>query len=143
MEIFKGQWRFLDLAGTPCWSPGTLDLCGYAHVYSAAVANRTFPSQDRIDRRRELGERLVVARRRRDLSQAQVAENLGLSELTIKNWEAGRSEPGGLDLPKLVRLLDVDYDALLEGPLPSLRPAGATDTGRIGSKPVRGRAKRG
>lgn len=107
------------------------------------MANRTFPSQDRIDRRRELGERLVVARRRRDLSQAQVAENLGLSELTIKNWEAGRSEPGGLDLPKLVRLLDVDYDALLEGPLPSLRPAGATDTGRIGSKPVRGRAKRG
>ena len=47
---------------------------------------------------------LKAQRRKSGLSQADYAELVGVSKLTIYNWESGRTKPGGKHLATLVSL---------------------------------------
>ena len=52
----------------------------------------------------ELGERIRVARKSRNITQAQLAETLGVGSSTIGMWENGQREP---DLDTIEALADV------------------------------------
>ena len=63
---------------------------------------------------RELGNRLRLARIEAGLTQAQAADRLGISAQTIRNWEAGRHEPGPSALSDLSVLYEVGSAELSE-----------------------------
>ncbi|MFG2292684.1 helix-turn-helix domain-containing protein [Streptomyces sp. NPDC048603] len=62
------------------------------------------------------------ARRAADLTQAELAGRLGVSEAAAANWEAGRSRPGPEKFPAIARELAVDMDELF--PREGLRDLG-------------------
>lgn len=59
-----------------------------------------------------LGKRLMLMRARAGLSQAQVAEQLGVHRPTVTAWENGNAEPKALDLQKMADIYDVDINVL-------------------------------
>jgi len=67
---------------------------------------------DRQKKRVDLGKRLMLMRARVDLSQAQVAEALGVRRPTVTAWENGDAEPKALDLQHLADLFGVDINVL-------------------------------
>lgn len=64
------------------------------------------------------GERLRVSRDKAGLTQAQVAETLGVSWQTISNWETGQRVPGAEDLFRLSELYGESPVFLLRGVRP-------------------------
>jgi Zn-dependent peptidase ImmA (M78 family)/transcriptional regulator with XRE-family HTH domain len=64
----------------------------------------------------QLGERLIDARKRAKLTQAQVAERLGFARTTLVAIEKGERRPSNAELVKLSEVLSVDvHDLLREG----------------------------
>src|SRR4051794_19070235 len=61
----------------------------------------------------DLGSRLLDARRRAGLSQAELARRARVSQAAVSNWESGRRTPDLDDLFSLAAALDVDVAALL------------------------------
>ena len=61
----------------------------------------------------ELGQRLRRARTRTPMTQAEVAENLGVIPQTVRNWESGKHEPPPLTIKKLATLYGVSQKSLL------------------------------
>lgn len=55
---------------------------------------------------------LKAARVNAGFTRAQVAEQVGKSESTIKNWELGKHYPTQPDIEKLCELYGVSYDYL-------------------------------
>lgn len=66
-------------------------------------------------------ETLKVFRTQAGLTQAQLAEKVGLSLNTILNFEKGRREPRSSDLQKIAAALGCGVSELLN-PLPSPAP---------------------
>ena len=62
--------------------------------------------------KKRIGERIREARRRRGLSQEQLAEQLGLSFQAVSSWETGKFVPDSDHLPELAKALDLSLDAL-------------------------------
>jgi len=63
-------------------------------------------------------------REARGLTQKELAQQVGVSALSVYNWEGGRKVPGGLHLFKLANVLGVaagDIELLSEQ-LPPRRP---------------------
>ncbi len=64
--------------------------------------------------RKELESPLYMLRRLRRITQKELANELGVTETTVRNWEAGRSEPS-LTIPqtkKLCKVLGITLDEL-------------------------------
>lgn len=61
--------------------------------------------------------RIAEKRRSKDLSQAQLAEILGVSQQTISKYENGSREPDNATLLRLSQIFDVTIDYLLENPI--------------------------
>ncbi len=61
-------------------------------------------------------ERLKQLRVKRNLSQKQLADHLGISQQTVAKWEQGSTFPKPATLKKLTEYLDVTSDYLLEIP---------------------------
>ena len=61
-----------------------------------------------------LKDNLKTLRRMTGLNQRQLADELGVSVKTVSHWEAGSSEPSLSMLSRLRRVLNVEYDDLLE-----------------------------
>jgi transcriptional regulator with XRE-family HTH domain len=57
--------------------------------------------------------RLLAARRRSGLTQAQLAAAAGLSQSTIADYEVGRSEPSLNSMARLAKALQVDVEFLI------------------------------
>lgn len=57
--------------------------------------------------------RLRQARKRKKLTQRQVAEKLGVSAPTVTRWERGHVEPDTEAIKKLSEILDVSVDYLM------------------------------
>lgn len=55
---------------------------------------------------------LKEARRKAKLTQAQVANELNVTRLTVANWEDGRSYPDALELKKLLGLYGVKFESI-------------------------------
>lgn len=63
----------------------------------------------------EIGARIASLRREADLTQAELAEKLGISYQAVSSWERGASMPDISKLMDLARTLNVTVDALLGG----------------------------
>lgn len=63
----------------------------------------------------EVGARIASLRREADLTQAELAEKLGISYQAVSSWERGASMPDIGKLMDLARALNVTVDALLGG----------------------------
>ncbi len=70
---------------------------------------------DTTDPKHLIGERLKTARELAGLTQAQVAERLSVSEMTVYRWETGRFEPSFAKLQALARLFQRPMEGLLGG----------------------------
>jgi transcriptional regulator with XRE-family HTH domain len=62
------------------------------------------------------GEVIQLYRKRSRKTQAELAESLGVHEMTIRRWESGISEPRASDILKLCEVLGVGEAELLNGP---------------------------
>lgn len=56
---------------------------------------------------------LILARKKKELTQKQVADTLGVAESCYAHWEQGRTEPRIDYIIELCALLDVTADYLL------------------------------
>jgi transcriptional regulator with XRE-family HTH domain len=81
-------------------------------------------------KRSEFGERLVSIRQRAGLSQAQVADKLGVSQQAYAGWERSTTALRPDDLAKLAELLDTTTDELLGKRTPAKRGAGPVGKAR-------------
>ena len=63
-------------------------------------------------RRKQIGERIREARKRKGLSQEQLGEKLGLSFQAVSTWETGKFIPDSEHLPTLAKVLDLSLDGL-------------------------------
>lgn len=63
----------------------------------------------------EVGARIASLRREADLTQAELAEKLGISYQAVSSWERGASMPDIGKLMDLARALNVTVDTLLGG----------------------------
>ena len=55
-------------------------------------------------------------RKRSNLTQAELAEKMGIHENTIRRWEAGDFEPRSHDIVQLCKILNCSEAELLNGP---------------------------
>ena len=61
-----------------------------------------------------LGNSLFYARKKRGLSQEEVAEKLGVSRQTISKWETNETVPDIYQSKKMARLYNIALDDLIE-----------------------------
>ena len=61
----------------------------------------------------KLSEKLVFLRKEKNLSQMEVAEELGVSRQAISRWEVGAAVPSTDNLRFLGKLYDTPVDVLL------------------------------
>ncbi|MBQ8551197.1 MAG: helix-turn-helix transcriptional regulator [Clostridia bacterium] len=61
----------------------------------------------------EIGMKLAEARKKKDLTQTELADLLGISFQAVSNWERGNSMPDISRLPEIAELLDLPPDELL------------------------------
>lgn len=71
---------------------------------------------------RTMGERLLDLRKRRGLSQEELAAQLSVSRQTISRWEMGTSKPDTQNILQLCKIFDVSADYLLSGGQPTVQP---------------------
>ena len=62
-----------------------------------------------------LQQRIVLARKSRKLSQANLAERLGVTRTACSHWETGRAKPSTKHLEKIAETLTVDGHWLISG----------------------------
>ncbi len=62
----------------------------------------------------EIGKRIRQYREARQLTQKQLAEQLGISNTRVSNWEQGLNRPDADILAALCRVLDVSPSELLD-----------------------------
>ena len=66
--------------------------------------------------KKELGARIVKARKRRGWQQADLAERLGVKRERLGSWERGRNAPRMEDLVLLSEVLGMPFEELGLGP---------------------------
>ncbi|MCX2958488.1 MAG: helix-turn-helix domain-containing protein, partial [Serratia symbiotica] len=62
---------------------------------------------------RELGARIALARKELQLTQQQLAEQLGIAQQTMAHYEGGRLKVSASLLPLLAQILNLSLDGLL------------------------------
>lgn len=65
----------------------------------------------------ELGEKLCFLRKKRGISQLELAEILNVSRQAVSRWEQGGSTPSTENLVSLGRLYDISVDVLVNDDL--------------------------
>jgi transcriptional regulator with XRE-family HTH domain len=79
-------------------------------------------SKRRTTLRKQLGLRIIQARRRRRWNQEALARRLGVNQKTLREWERGSSAPSLESLAKLSEVLEMTYEELIRGgPAPEQR----------------------
>ena len=64
---------------------------------------------------KQIGRYIAEKRRTKNLTQAQLAEQLGISDKTVSKWECGRSMPDYALIQPLCESLDISVSELIEG----------------------------
>lgn len=64
---------------------------------------------------KQIGRYIAEKRRIKNLTQAQLAEQLGISDKTLSKWECGRSMPDYALIQPLCETLDISVSELIEG----------------------------
>ncbi len=78
---------------------------------------------------RELGARIAQARKALQLTQQQLAEQLGIAQQTMAHYEGGRLKVSASLLPQLAQILNLSLDELLG--LPTRRTAKRGPSSRL------------
>ena len=65
-----------------------------------------------------IGERITQLRNRKNMSQGQLAQTIGVSRQAISKWENDQSSPDTIHLIKLSDILDTDVEYLATGRKP-------------------------
>ena len=73
----------------------------------------------------ELNEKLTRFRRERELSQTELAQNLGVTRQAVSGWERGTAAPSAEKLIALSRLYGIPLNELLNGAEPPGEELGA------------------
>jgi len=68
-----------------------------------------------VDRRYEMGDRIRECRKRKNLSQADLAEEIGVSNNTISNMETGSNNVKLENIEKVADFFKVPLDYLVKG----------------------------
>ena len=61
-----------------------------------------------------LSERIRKARKSKGLNQAELAEQLGMSEMTVRRWETGKSSPRMEEIHNVAEVLNIPISELLD-----------------------------
>ncbi|MBD8146545.1 helix-turn-helix domain-containing protein [Pantoea agglomerans] len=77
----------------------------------------------------ELGARIALARKELQLTQQQLAEQLGIAQQTMAHYEGGRLKVSASLLPPLAQILNLSLDELLG--LPARRTSKRGPTSRL------------
>jgi transcriptional regulator with XRE-family HTH domain len=70
---------------------------------------------------RGLGARIAQARKSQNITQQQLAEQLGIAQQTLAHYEVARARVPASMLPILAQLLTLSLDELIGTPLPKRR----------------------
>ena len=62
-----------------------------------------------------LGERLYELRKKKGLSQEEVAEKLNVTRQSVSKWETGKCMPDLSLFPELCKVLDITINDLISG----------------------------
>ena len=62
-----------------------------------------------------IGQRIATCRKRKNLTQLQLAKKLGITDKAVSKWERDISMPGSALLLKLCDILEITADNLLCG----------------------------
>ncbi len=73
----------------------------------------------------ELNEKLTRFRRERELSQTELAQNLGVTRQAVSGWERGTATPSAEKLIALSRLYGIPLNELVNGAEPPWEELGA------------------
>lgn len=79
----------------------------------------------------ELGERIQSNRKKKDRSQAEFSEKLGVSPTTVSNWENGNSYPNDANVEKIAELLEIDVHSLTHQETTETKQKKSTDTDAV------------
>lgn len=60
-----------------------------------------------------IGDKIAFYRKRKNITQEKLAENMEVSRQTIFKWESNRATPQIDKLEKLIAILEISYDELL------------------------------
>jgi transcriptional regulator with XRE-family HTH domain len=63
----------------------------------------------------KISSNLLILRKKKGVTQADVAKALDISRTTYTNWETGRAEPNKEQIDRIVNYFDITYDGLLGG----------------------------
>ena len=65
-----------------------------------------------------IGERITLLRKEKDISQAELAKRLEVSRQAVSKWEQGTSSPDTNKLIQLAKILDTEVEYLATGTKP-------------------------
>ena len=65
-----------------------------------------------------IGERITLLRKEKDISQAELAKRLEVSRQAVSKWEQGTSSPDTNKLIQLAKILDTEVEYLATGTHP-------------------------
>ena len=64
---------------------------------------------------RKIGSFIACCRKKKELTQAQLAEHLNISNRAVSKWETGKSMPDVSIMPELCTILEISLTELLSG----------------------------
>ena len=65
----------------------------------------------------KFGELIYKSRTKNNMSQAQLAKEIGVTDKAVSKWETGKSKPQVDTLKKLARVLNISIEKLLDIPV--------------------------
>lgn len=91
-------------------------LAEYTETAYHCNTNLDIPREKRTRHYIPMGylDRLKVLRKRKHMTQAALAEAMGVEQPTVQRWEKGKREPSLEQLIKLAHILDVEPGALID-----------------------------
>ncbi|MBN3053786.1 helix-turn-helix domain-containing protein [Pectobacterium brasiliense] len=93
-------------------------------LHSTSVTAMAISNEER-DFFMALGERITTLRKERGITQAELAEKLGVSQQTVQAWEAGRRRIKVSSLPSVAQIFSVSLEEVFGGaPEPARRKRG-------------------
>ncbi|MBQ9458109.1 MAG: ATP-binding cassette domain-containing protein [Bacilli bacterium] len=73
-----------------------------------------------MEKQYEIGNLITEQRKRKNLTQRELADTLGVTDKSVSKWENGRSLPDTKIMPRLCEVLGISVEELLEGKLKPL-----------------------
>jgi len=100
------EWGIVAIAST-CWG------CKEPILINAKITVEYTPIKSQYDKSKSSKNRYKNFRERLGISQTAAAEQLGITQGAVWQWENGKSNPSAEILPKIAKLYNCSVDELL------------------------------